>query len=294
MEFAELDNKTQQLVFKLQQDEIDGYYVYKRLAKTVKDEKNAEILNKIANEELNHYQYWEKKTKTELKPRRIANWFYFLLAKIFGLTFGIRLLERNEVGGAQLYQQLKEVFPDVLEFKKDEERHENQLIGMINEDFLNYVGSIVLGLSDALVELTGALAGFTFALQSTGLITIAGFITGISAAFSMGASEYLSVSEEGKSNPLKASLYTGGAYLVTVLLLITPYVILGTVDPIIPLIMSVINAVIVIFIFTFYISVAKNLSFKQRFIKITSISLGVAFVSLLIGLSVRTVFKIDI
>ena len=69
-----------------------------------------------------------------------------------------------------------------------------------------YTGSIVLGLNDALVELTGALAGLTLALQDTKLIALTGSITGIAAALSMGASEYLSTkSEDVDRSPVKAS-----------------------------------------------------------------------------------------
>ena len=46
----------------------------------------------------------------------------------------------------------------------DERRHEEELYGMLDEERLHYVGAMVLGLNDALVELTGAIAGVTFAL----------------------------------------------------------------------------------------------------------------------------------
>lgn len=83
---------------------------------------------------------------------------------------------------------------------------------------------MVLGLNDALVELTGVLAGLTLALQNTRLVAMTGFITGIAASLSMSASEYLSAkSEEGPQDPLKASIYTGSAYVLTVLFLIFPY-----------------------------------------------------------------------
>ena len=91
----------------------------------------------------------------------------------------------------------------------------------INEERLNYTGSIVLGLNDALVELTGTLAGLTFALQNTKLTALAGLITGIAASFSMAASEYLSQRSEGESERASTSaLYTGVAYICTVALLI--------------------------------------------------------------------------
>ncbi|MHA1226080.1 MAG: VIT1/CCC1 transporter family protein [Candidatus Hodarchaeales archaeon] len=287
-------SSNQKLMLKLQQDEINGHHVYKRLACSVADQKNSKILSKIAEDEYNHYLYWEEKTKKKLKPSRITIWFYFLAAKIFGLTFGIRWLERNEHDAINIYEKLKHQFPDLKGITEDEKRHEDLLIDMFNEDFLNYVGSIVLGLSDALVELTGALAGFTFALQNTSVIALAGLITGISAALSMGASEFLSVSEETEGNPLKAATYTGVAYLLTVLILITPYILLQGTEALIPLAISLTLAVIVIMVYTFYISVAKGLPFKRRFLKISGISLGVAFLSLLIGLGVRVMFNIEI
>jgi VIT1/CCC1 family predicted Fe2+/Mn2+ transporter len=85
-----------------------------------------------------------------------------------------------------------------------------KLISLIDEERLKYVSSMVLGLNDALVELTGALTGLTLALQNPRLIAIVGFITGIAASMSMAASEYLSTKQEDtEKNPLKASVYTG-------------------------------------------------------------------------------------
>jgi VIT1/CCC1 family predicted Fe2+/Mn2+ transporter len=104
---------------------------------------------------------------------------------------------------------------------------------LLDEELLRYAGSIVLGLNDALVELTGALAGFTLALQNTRLIALTGLITGVAAALSMAASEYLSTrSEGGGRSPLRASLYTGTAYIITVFLLILPYLLPGQLLPV--------------------------------------------------------------
>ena len=83
-----------------------------------------------------------------------------------------------------------------------------------------YTGSIVLGLNDALVELTGALAGLTLALQNAQIIAVAGLISGIAASLSMAASEYLSIRADGRSHALYSAFYTGVAYMMTVLFLI--------------------------------------------------------------------------
>jgi len=141
---------------------------------------------------------------------------------------------------------------------------------------------MVLGLNDALVELTGALAGLTFTLQNSRLIGAAGLITGIAASLSMSASEYLSQkSEKGSKNPIKAMFYTGIAYVLTVLLLVIPYFVFA--NYYIALGVTLLNGILVILVFTFFISVVKELSFREMFLEILFISLGVAAVSFMIG-----------
>jgi VIT1/CCC1 family predicted Fe2+/Mn2+ transporter len=164
---------------------------------------------------------------------------------------------------------------------------------MIDEEKLRYVGSIVLGLNDALVEFTGALAGFTFALQSSRLVAVTGMIMGFAASLSMAASEYLSTkSESGGKNPVKASVYTGSIYMLTVFLLVLPYLLFSNVY--VSLAVTLLNAIIIIFMFTFYISVAKDLSFKNRFLEMASISLGVSALTFAIGYVMKTVFGVQI
>ncbi|MHA1991101.1 MAG: VIT1/CCC1 transporter family protein [Candidatus Hodarchaeales archaeon] len=294
MSFTELDKSVQKHILNNQQDEINSYHIYKKLAKSLKNEHNANIMNQISEDELKHYKFFKDITQRQLKPQGFKIWFYFFILRFFGLTFGIRLMERGEQEAQQMYSKLEDKIPGISSVLEDEKRHEDALVDMLREDLLAYIGSIVLGLSDALVELLGALAGFTFAFSGrSDLIAIAGFITGISAALSMGASEFLSESEEeSEKSPLKAAIYTGGAYLITVVFLIAPYLLLSSVEPWVPLMISVTFAVVIIFIFTFYVSVAKNLSFKGRFLRMVTISLGVAFISLLIGLLVNEYFSI--
>jgi VIT1/CCC1 family predicted Fe2+/Mn2+ transporter len=166
-------------------------------------------------------------------------------------------------------------------------------VNMIDEERLKYISSIVLGLNDALVELTGALAGFTLALQNTNLIGVTGLITGIAASLSMGASEYLSTkSEESEKIPAKAAVYTGVAYVLTVFLLIFPYLILTNVYLCLGL--ALIDAIVIILIFTFYVSVAKEIEFKKRFLEMALISLGIAALSFVIGYLVNTIFNVAI
>ena len=101
-------------------------------------------------------------------------------------------MERGEEKAQTTYGKISEFVPSAKEIVEDEDKHELELINMLDEERLRYVGSIVLGLNDALVELTGALAGLTFALQNTRLTAMAGLITGVAASLSMATSEYLS------------------------------------------------------------------------------------------------------
>ena len=81
------------------------------------------------------------------------------------------------------------MIPEAKAIILEENQHETGLLQLLGEERLRYTGSMVLGLNDVLVELTGALAGLTLALQDTKLVALTGSITGIAAALSMGASE---------------------------------------------------------------------------------------------------------
>jgi VIT1/CCC1 family predicted Fe2+/Mn2+ transporter len=218
---------------------------------------------------------------------------YFLIAKLCGTTFGIKLMERGEEKAQTTYEKISEVMPSAKDIVEDEDKHEQELIDLIDEERLRYVGSIVLGLNDALVELTGALAGLTFALQNTSLTAMAGLITGVAASLSMATSEYLSTKSEGYvKTPFKAAVYTGAAYVITVLFLIFPYFVFTV--PVLCLGFTILNAVIVIFIFTFYISVAKGISFKNRFSEMVLISLGVAALTFLITFVIKIFLNVEV
>ncbi len=284
----------QLLIF--QQNELTEYYLYQRLARQAKDEHNRKVLQQIATDELRHHDIYQKYTGQKVKPRQWRIFKYYWIARLFGLTFGLKLMERGEERAHQAYEKLgmKVEIPELKQFASEEEEHEHQLLNLIAEERLNYVSSIVLGLNDALVELTGTLAGLTFALQNTKLIALTGLITGVAASFSMGASEYLSTKAEGNDSQesFKSALYTWAAYVLTVICLILPYLLTGNFFS--ALILTLVAAVLIIMVFNFYLAVAKDLSFRQRFLEMTAISLGVAALSFFIGYLIRTFMGIEV
>ena len=280
-------------VIQFQQTEITEYHIYKRLAKRIKSPENAKILDQIAEDEKRHYEGWKKYSNEEVQPRWFMVWFYTIVSMLFGYTFGIKLMEQGEEAAQGNYAAVAIEIPEAVLYQHEEDVHEEQLINMLDEERLQYAGSVVLGLNDALVELTGALAGLTLALQNVKLIALSGLITGIAASLSMAASEYLSTrSEETDKHPVRAAIYTGIAYITTVALLVLPYLLFE--NYILDLIITLATAVLIIAVFNYYISVAKGESFKARFLEMAGLSLGVATFSFVIGYFIRQWLGIDI
>lgn len=290
----QITEKTLKVVYQLQKAEMTEYIVYQRIAKRIKDDENRSILLNIAKQEKAHADIWKSYTKKEAKPNTLVILFFDILNRIFGYTFTLKIMERGEDKANHFYQDISQEIPIATKIANEEEEHEQTLIGMLDEERLQYVGSMVLGLNDALVELTGTLAGLSFALQNTKIIALSGLVTGISATLSMASSEYLSARSDGNENALKSAFYTGIMYIVAVVLLVAPYLI-APVDQYLPALLSMLIIVIVIiFIFTYYISVAKDLPFKRRFLEMAGISISVATLSFFIGLAIKYFLNIDI
>ena len=279
----EISDKTLKFLLNMQQNEINEHHVYLNLVKFVKKEDDKKVLTDIANEELIHAKTLEKYTNKKLKPQKLKVLKFFILSVIFGYTFVIKIMEGGEKNAEYIYSKIVEEVPDAKKIAFDEDEHENRLIAILDEDRLKYIGSMVLGLSDALVEISGTLAGLSFALQNNKLVALSGIITGISATLS-----------DGDKNAFKSSLYTGIIYLLTVSFLITPYLIFPNDKCVYALITMIIIVICIIFIFTYYVSVAKSLPFRNRFFEMVSISLTVAGISFFIGILVKNFLGIDI
>lgn len=282
-------------IYQQQTNEITEHFIYAELAKLSKDEKNTATLIEISEQELTHYNFWKNITKKEAEPDKRKIKKYIWLAKIFGLSFSLRLMEMGEDLAGKFYNSIKNQYPEVSSIEEDELEHEQKLIGILNDTRLNYAGSIVLGLNDALVEFTGTLAGLTFAFSNNSIIGATGLVMGFAASLSMAASGYLSSQEEevnDKINPATAAMYTGISYILTVFILVIPYLIQS--DPYIALGSMLLATVFIIAGYTYYISIAKQLSFKKRFVQMASISLCVAAISFGIGTIIKQVFGVDV
>src|SRR5512136_2952510 len=185
IEGQNLPDEARRAVLASQKGEITENGIYRALALKASEAGNRKVLEEIAAVEQGHYGFFRSFTGTDIAPDRIRIAFYLLIYHIFGITFSLKLMERGEKRAQKLYRDLLPVVPGLDAVLLDEEGHEKALIGLIDERRFQY----------------------------TGVIVMAGLITGIAAALSMGSAEYLSTkSEGGERNPLRAAMYTGIAY----------------------------------------------------------------------------------
>ena len=282
------------IIRKMQQNELTESVIYEKIAAFAKGDENKATLLRLAKEEKAHYEIWKKYTGQEMKPEKGKVLWFTSIARILGFTFAVKLMERGEGNAQEEYALLQQEVAESVHIRQQEEEHEQALLAMLDEESLQYVGSMVLGLNDALVELTGSLAGFTFAMQNTRLIALSGLIIGISATFSMASSEFLAARSEGRSDALKSCTYTGIAYLFTVVALILPYLLLGTSQYIAALVCMLAVVVLIIAGFTYYTSVALDQPFRKRFSEMALISIGVAVVSFFVGILAKQFLGVDL
>lgn len=280
------------IVLKFQKNEITEHHVYRNFSRSAKG-KNVRVLDAISKDELGHYVMFKKISGKDVAPDRLKVFFYSLMGAIFGITFASKLMEKGEVKAQANYGKAKKLFKKMNVIMKDEEKHEKALIAIIEEEKLGYISSMVLGLNDAIVELTGALAGFTFAMQNSKVIGIAGLITGVAASLSMASAEYMSQKAENTGrSPMKAALYTGIMYMAVVFILVVPFFL--TSNYYLALGVTLLGVLSVILFFSFFVSIVQDNKFRSIFTEMVVICLGVSLIAFLIGLGARKLLNIDI
>lgn len=276
-------------------NELTEAAIYSRLASLEKNPKNKKILESISADESSHARVIAGIIGQEagLSAFKVA-WTVFC-ARFFGITFTLKAMEHGENAAGKTYREMLQTYPQLATISEDEERHEAELIDMLNDERLNNMGSIVLGLNDALVELTGALAGFTFAIGDSLKVAKLGLITGLAAAMSMAASAFLSARAESQAgggadeseggSALRSAAYTGIAYIITVFILVAPYLLMSKAT--LALVTMLLSAFGIIAFFNFYLSVARGTSFWRGFSAMAGISTVVALISYGFGYLLR-------
>ena len=293
MSKKQISKELMKLVEKAQIDEEQGTILYAFMAKREKNEENKKLLEQMSKDEAKHAAVWKNITKKDLKAGKLSIIWFKILTVVMGFTFVVKTMQKKENLAQAGYEKMKQELPEAAAILEDERRHEKELYNMLDEERLHYIGAMVLGLNDALVELTGAIAGVTFALANTRLVALTGIITGVSATFSMAASNYLAERADNNPKALKSSIYIGMAYLITVALLVLPYLLFPTHMYVVAFAVMIVTVIFIIMFFNYYISVAKEEPFLKNFVTMAVISLSVAVISYIIGILAKELLGIE-
>lgn len=163
---------------------------------------------------------------------------------------------------------------------------------MVRKNNFKSAGAIVLGMHDALVSLTGLIAGLAVAMADRYSIILTAIIASVTASLSMGASNYLSVRAGGGKHAFINALYTGGAYMATCVLLIIPFFIFE--NRATELVIMFTIAVSEIFLFNYFLGHAQHRPYMRPFLEMLGICTGVSIVAFLIGLCANVCLGINI
>ncbi len=284
-------------------EELFAYRLYSALARRFPDGASRELMNELARQEKSHVDFWLGVTGGDERRIAIPKLKYSLLvlaSRFLGPAFTIRWLERGEDKAIEAYRGLLEsgqLNPvqqvQVRKMLDEEQEHEQVLEQGIEDERRLYLGAAVLGLNDALVELTGGLTGLVSSIRDPRLIGFASLVVGIAASMSMAASNFLSVDigEASALKPGKAATYTGTAYIFVVVGLVLPFFLLG--DRHVALGISWASAILIIAAFSFYSAVMQGVSFFRRFGLMMAFGIGVAVISFFIGRALGAMIGIE-
>jgi VIT1/CCC1 family predicted Fe2+/Mn2+ transporter len=280
-----------------QRNEITEHHVYRALARRATG-RNREVLERIAADEYRHYRQFQALTGQEVAPNWVKVWFYRACAAVFGFTFGMRLMEQGEQQAEKAYAHFQEHWPEIAHIITEEARHEHDLINLVDEEHLRYMGSMVLALNNSIQEFSGIAAGLTFAMPASArTIGITVLISGLAATLAMSASEYLSQKAQGEGhagggqrNPIRSVLFSGSIYLFVVLTIVMPYFFCASSRTALAVAVGCVG--VILSVFTFFMSVVKGLRYRTVLLEAIAVALVVVAASFLIGKAANHVFGV--
>jgi len=278
-------------------DEFREYVVYSTLARMERRADRRRVLEALASQELEHFKFWSRFAAVRPSMWRLRLYAFFMafLRLLFGVTFVAKLMERGEKETIARYRSVEPLLSGedlgrLHGIIKDEEGHEKALIAQIDETVVKYMGALVLGLADAIIEITGAHAGALGTTNSTTVAGVIGLIVGVGAAISMASASYLQTKHETGKSPAVAALVTGVGYVFAVVLLSLPYFLTHNIY--LAFAASIAVGVVLTFVFTFQAAVYAEKDFKFEFLQTVGLLLGTAFLTYLLGEWLGEVFGI--
>lgn len=266
--------------------------LYERLSATV-DESSpfASVLKHLSATERKHYEFWRKYVPGEQpKLDRVKLYWVLFLRRVLGLTFASRYLDRHETSVVKEYQAIAELVPEADreafdEMVADEQEHEQEFARKVESSAIRYISFVVLGLADALVEISGIHAGSLGIYDRTEVAGLAGVVAGAAASMAMASAAYAQAKQGFSGSAKLSAVYTGVSYFVSAVFLAMPYFL--TSSMVYALSVSLGLAVVMLALTTYYSTVIGNKPFTKDFLEILAILLGATVVLYLFGYAVR-------
>jgi vacuolar iron transporter family protein len=269
------------------QDEYADRALYMALSRRERNPNFKRALENIANGEQTHFEFWKNYApNVEVSSKRLRTYFIVLIRLVLGLTFTLKFMERHEGKLHERYQRIAETIPpgDKARFQammESEEHQEDLLIGEIHENRVKYMSFIVLGLADAVVEISGIHAGSLGIYGRTELAGLAGIIAGMAASIAMGTAAYAQAKQGFQGSAKWSAIYTGVSYMITAVFLALPYFLTANMAG--ALTASLIIGVALVAAMTYYDTVISARPFKRQFGEIAGIILAASLVLFIAG-----------
>ncbi len=273
-------------------DEFSDHTLYERLSKTVDaDNPYAEVLKQLSATELRHYEFWRKYVPgEEPKLAKLKLYWTLFLRRFLGLTFATRYLDRHEANVVSEYEGLAGLIPEpdrpaFDEMVADEKEHEKAFAMKVESSAVRYISFVVLGLADALVEISGIHAGSLGFYDKTEIAGLAGVIAGGAASLAMASAAYAQAKQGFKGSAKLSATYTGISYFVTAIMLATPYFL--TANMVLAMASSLAFAVVILAVTTWYSIVIQAKPFMKDFLEILLILFAATIALYAFGYLVR-------
>lgn len=279
-------------------DEYTDYLVYKHLSesKRTKSPKIRDILAKLSDAEKRHFEFWSKYIEgPKPKENKLTIFVTLFLRYLFGITFAIKFLENHEDKVVKKYKSVAHMIPEVDRpdfdaMLKDEEEHEDEFVKQSEGSAVKYISFIVLGLADAIVEISGIHAGSLGIYTSTELTGLAGIVAGASASIAMASAAYAQAKQGFQGSASVSAAFTGVSYFVNAIVLATPYFLTKVMSVAIGT--SLTLAIFIIAFISYYNSIMSKSSFVRDFTEMAGIVLGASGGLFLFGLAIKSLLGI--
>ena len=174
----------------------------------------------------------------------------------------------------------------------DEEEHEYNFRNKIQSSYVKYISFIILGLADAIVEISGIHAGSLGIYNSTRITGLAGIVAGAAASIAMASAAYAQAKQGFAGSASVSAAFTGVSYFASAVVLATPYFL--TEDKINAVAASITFAVIILGVTNYYNSVITEKSFVKDFAEMVGITFGATIALYILGQLIRSIFGITI